>query len=361
MANKMKKIIEKMVKEEIREILAENEDTVKEIVKKSLVPELRIAIRESIPGVLEDLLKESLEMGVPGQAVNNTVPQQTEEVQDPEPASNKNSSNRTPDFGRQASDIGSTNGRYLYCIAEGDERINIGNIGIQGNKVYTISYKDLSAVVHDCHAEPYQSEDQDTVEGWVVAHQRVIDAAWERFGTVLPMGFDTIIRGNAAADPEENMRDWLDEDYENLKGKIEKIRGKVECGVQVFWDSRVMAKKITEECDAIKKLDEKIKTKPKGLAYMYRQKLEDLLKNEMENQADRYFKDFHERIKQYVDDLRVDKTKKAEDENKQMLMNLSCLLPKDGRKRLGDELEKIDALEGFSVRFTGPWPPYSFV
>ncbi|MBL7176153.1 MAG: hypothetical protein ISS66_10055, partial [Desulfobacteraceae bacterium] len=113
----MKEIIEKMVKEEIREILAENEDTVKEIVKKSLVPELRIAIRESIPGVLEDLLKESLEMEVPGQAVNNTVPQHTEEVQDPEPASNKNSSNGTPDFGHQASDIGSASGRYLYCIA----------------------------------------------------------------------------------------------------------------------------------------------------------------------------------------------------------------------------------------------------
>jgi len=28
---------------------------------------------------------------------------------------------------------------------------------------------------------------------------------------------------------------------------------------------------------------------------------------------------------------------------------------------LGDELEKINNLKGFSVRFTGPWPPYSFV
>ena len=42
-------------------------------------------------------------------------------------------------------------------------------------------------------------------------------------------------------------------------------------------------------------------------------------------------------------------------------MNLSCLLTKDGSRELGDELEKIDAMEGFSVRYTGPWPPYSFV
>jgi len=94
---------------------------------------------------------------------------------------------------------------------------------------------------------------------------------------------------------------------------------------------------------------------------MYRQKLEELLKKELEKQADQYFKSFYERIKPHADDLRVEKTKKTEDENIQMFMNLSCLLTEDGSKKLGVELEKIDALEGFSVRYTGPWPPYSFV
>jgi hypothetical protein len=30
-------------------------------------------------------------------------------------------------------------------------------------------------------------------------------------------------------------------------------------------------------------------------------------------------------------------------------------------KELGEELEKIEGKEGVEVRFTGPWPPYSFV
>jgi len=253
------------------------------------------------------------------------------------------------------------NGRYLYCIVEGSEIATFGKIGIEGNDVYTIPYKDLSAVVHNCPAEPYQSEDEDVVKRWAIAHQKVVDAAWERFGIVLPMGFDTIIRGNAVVDPEENMKAWLKEDYENLKAKMDKVRAKAEYGVQVFWDSNVMAQKITGESVEIKKIDKEIKSKSRGLAYMYRQKLKDLLKKEMENQADRYFKDFFEKIKPYADDLRVEKTRKTEDENKQMLMNLSCLISKEGSKRLGEELEKIEALEGFSVRYTGPWPPYSFV
>ena len=93
---------------------------------------------------------------------------------------------------------------------------------------------------------------------------------------------------------------------------------------------------------------------------MYKQKLENLLKKEMEKEAERCFKDFYEKIKKCVDEIKVEKTKKLE-ENKQMLMNLSCLLPKEKSKILGEELEKINNMKGFFVRFTGPWPPYSFV
>ncbi|GFP26530.1 hypothetical protein HKBW3S25_02025, partial [Candidatus Hakubella thermalkaliphila] len=48
------------------------------------------------------------------------------------------------------------------------------------------------------------------------------------------------------------------------------------------------------------------------------------------------------------------------DKDKQMLMNLSCLVRKDKSKELGEELEKINTMERFSVRIKGTWPPYSF-
>ena len=93
---------------------------------------------------------------------------------------------------------------------------------------------------------------------------------------------------------------------------------------------------------------------------MDRQKLENLLKTEMEKEADRCFKDFYERIRRCVNDIKVEKTKKPEDE-KQMLLNLTCLISEGKSEILGDELEKINNMEGFTVRFTGPWPPYGFV
>ncbi len=253
-----------------------------------------------------------------------------------------------------------TEARYLYCIADGNKNISFGNIGIEGNEVYTILYKDLCAVIHNCSPEPYKSEDKRKVKSWVTAHEKVVEAAWERIGTVLPLGFDTIIKGEEESNPEENMRKWLKNDYENLKQKLSKLKDKAEFGVQIFWDIKIISEGLIETNQEIKKLNDDIKSKSKGLAYMYKQKLENLLKKELEKEADRYFKDFYEQIKSCVDEIKVDKTKKGEGK-KSMLLNLSCLLAKEKSKILGGELDKIDHMPEFSARFTGPWPPYSFV
>lgn len=249
-------------------------------------------------------------------------------------------------------------GRYLYCVADAGERTSLGRIGIEESEVYTIPYKDLCAVVHNCLAEPYESEDSEIVRNWVVAHERVVELAWEKFGTVLPLAFDTMIKGDEGSDPEKNIENWLKEDYESLKEKMAKVRSKAEYGVQIFWDPKIIAHKITQANEEIKKLDQEIRSKSKGTAYMYKQKLENILKKEMEIEADRCFKDFYGRINKCVDGIQIEKTRK--EEGKQMLVNLSCLLPLDASKKLGEELEEIDKMEEFSVHFTGPWPPYSF-
>ena len=373
----VKAIIEQLVKQEIRDILAENEDTIRGIVKASLLSELRAAIRDSAYKALNDLAGEPPETVDNQQVAEPDVieadggAQEPKRDSSPDPGCQSSASSpegpaprrlgpQTSDIGHRTPDAGAPQGRYLYCVVEGNEDVCFGRIGIAKNEVYTIPYEELSAVVHDCPAEPYKSEDEETMKNWVMAHQNVIDRVSERFSAVLPLGFDTIIQGDETIPPKENIENWLRDEYDNLKGKLEKVRGRAEYGVQVFWDPKIVAKKITEESPEIKKLDEEIRSKPKGLAYMYKQKLEDLIKKEMEGKADQDFKEFFGRIKPCADDLKVEKTKKAEDE-RQMLMNLSCLLPKEASKKLGEELEKIDNTEGYSVRFTGPWPPYSFV
>lgn len=251
-------------------------------------------------------------------------------------------------------------GRYLYCVADGGERVSLGRIGIEGHEVYTIPHRDVCAVAHDCPALPYRSNDEDAVRTWVLAHHRVVDEAWKRWGTVLPLGFDAIVRGKDGFGPEQNVKNWLQLHYESLKSRMEKVRGKAEFGVQVFWEPRVIAQKMAETSPEVRRLEEEIKSKPRGLAYMYRQRLERVLKREMESRADQCFRDFYYRIQRYAEDVVVEKTKGGH-QDAQMILNLSCLLSRDKAQGLGAELENIHKAEGFSARFTGPWPPYSFV
>ena len=252
-------------------------------------------------------------------------------------------------------------GRYVYGIAASRETVRLGEIGIEGNEVYTIPYQDLCAIVHNCPTQPYESKDEEIVKSWARVHQSVLDEAKERFSTTIPLGFDTILQSkDDATPPDQVVRDWLKEDYDRLRTLMEKIEGKDEYGVQVSYEPGVMGKQISEQSEEVKKIKEEMATKSPGMAYMYRQKLEKAAKAEMEKLADEWFKDFYSNIKKHTEDIVVEKTKKLE-KDKVMLLNLSCLVSKEKVESLGEELEKIDNTEGFSVRFTGPWPPYSFV
>ena len=242
-------------------------------------------------------------------------------------------------------------GRYVYCVVYSNKPVNLGNIGIENNEVYTIPFGEICAVVHKCPAKPYKSDNEEEVKEWVKTHQNVIDKAYKELGIVIPFGFDVIIKGT-----NDKVLDWLKAESEILKEKIEKIKGKQEFGVQIFWDKKFIAKNVAETNEEIKKLKTEIEELSKGMAYFHKQKIENILKKEMEKKADFYFKIFYNDIKEHVEDVKVEKIKEQD-----MLINLSCLVLKDKVKELGAELDKINKLKEFSVRFTGPWPPYSFV
>lgn len=250
-------------------------------------------------------------------------------------------------------------GRYIYCVVEGEHQDSLGKVGVDGNEVFTISGGGFSALAHACPPFAYDSDNQETVENWVVTHDRVVEMASEKYGTVIPMGFDTIVKGEDAEDAAQKVRDWLLEEDEVLKGKLEKVRGKAEYGVQLFWNPGLVGRLIIEESQELLNLSRRIESGPKGSAYMYRQKLEKELKQKMEERATKHFGEFYDSVRGCVDDIRVERTMKSKE--LQMLANFSCLATPVQSKQLGEELEKIKSMEGFTVRYTGPWPPYSFV
>jgi hypothetical protein len=249
---------------------------------------------------------------------------------------------------------------YLYCVTPGssDEPLEIKGIG--GGDVLAVASNGVCAIVQECDKVFLSSEDPKLVSSWILSHQAVVDLAWERYETVVPFSFDTIVIAKDGRSARENLLDWLEKENASLKAKVERFRGKAEYGVQISWDPTVIAPRVTRNDAEVQKLKEEVRSKSSGTAYLPGQKLEKLLGQRMEQAADVYFKEFFQKIRGQVEEIQVGKVKKDEPP-RQMLANLSCLLPKEDVPKLGRELDGIGKIEGFFVRFTGPWPPYSFV
>ncbi|MFA6372617.1 MAG: GvpL/GvpF family gas vesicle protein [Methanothrix sp.] len=249
--------------------------------------------------------------------------------------------------------------RYLYSVARTGHDAMLGSIGIEKNNVYIITYKDIAAIVHACDAKPYKTEDKKLAEGWVLEHSYVIDQATKMFGTVLPFSFDVIIKGN-----DDAVKDWLCRDYENLAGELIRVRGTAEYSIQIYCDHAYLENLVYSKNQELVDLKNSIEKGSKGKAYLLKRDLDMKLKNLTYSETSRLADRFCSEIKPLVKELKVSGRTSWTPEKykgKKLLATYCCLVSDEAVKKLGEVLEEINCKEGFFVRFTGPWAPFSFV
>lgn len=248
-------------------------------------------------------------------------------------------------------------GRYLYCIVNSGEGKDFGQVGVEDNSVYVVAFNGMGAVVHRCEAKPYKTEAKEKAGEWILAHQYVIDLATEEFGTVIPLTFDTIFKGN-----DETLERWLSKEYRQLKTLLARLDSKAEYGVQIFLENDFVDR-IMKDSEDIQSLEKSLENTSSGVAYLLKKKLEKRMHLEKHLIIDKYAKEMCAQIEKLVDDMKLGSINKEVPEkwkDKQMILNIACLVHKDKIENLGSKLGQLKK-EGFAVRFTGPWPPYSFV
>ncbi|MCX6692848.1 MAG: GvpL/GvpF family gas vesicle protein [Methanoregula sp.] len=352
---KLTRVLQEILDEEIESITNETRAIMSDLVKKEGIPALRTAVSTTVAdataGIPDPALKSSFRPGplTPGRTEN--IP-----LRDTIPSAGQSVSPESP----LSEDPGAP-GLYLYGIAAGATPVHYESSGIDGQDVYSIHYRELMAIVHDCPARPYESTDKEVVKDWVLAHEKIIEHISGDCGTVMPFSFDTIIKPDGNKTAQEMLLHWMSEEYERLENTIKKISGKKEYGVQIFYSPSLMGERVASMNPAIKNLQEEMKHRGPGMEYMVRQKIEQELKAGMESEAATLVHDCYKKIKDACDDVKIEKIKKSAEKEKKMLMNCSCLVSDENYSTLGDVLETIEKEYGLSVRFTGPWPVYSFV
>lgn len=243
---------------------------------------------------------------------------------------------------------------YLYCIVPASDPLPaLAASALDGGPVHAVRHQELAALAHACPPEPYQGSEEQ-VRGWVAAHNAVIEEAWESADSVLPMSFDVIVAGDGGRSAEANLIGWLAEHYAALRGRLRALEGRAEVGVQVLWDLETLAG--ATAADATGPV-----LRARGHAFFAEQQRRRQLRDSRERKADDDCRRYLGDLAALADDVQVNKPRQVKKrQTQQMMLNLSLLLRRDSIPRLGDYLETVSKEPAVEVRFTGPWPPYSF-
>ncbi len=249
--------------------------------------------------------------------------------------------------------------RYLYSIAKTDQRVHLGEIGIEKKTVYTVPHMEIAAVVHSCEPKPYDTKDKIRAEEWILEHSYVIDQATRRFGSVLPFSFDVILPGDDA-----QIKGWLGRNYKLLLEELKGVQDKAEYTVQIYYDYDDLQSKILNGNPELQDLQRQMEIESKGKAYLLSKKLDQRLKELVSSEEGRLANRYLPRLHRLVDELIIDGKRSWIPEDCRDLKRLasySCLVRQENVEGLGEILDEINSQDGFRVRFTGPWAPFSFV
>ena len=235
-------------------------------------------------------------------------------------------------------------GKYLYCIIESKKPENFGGIGVDGNEVYTINYKDLAAVVSDASNSSYEILYQG------LTHQKVVENIMKKY-TLIPMSFGQIPKS------KDDVKGFLSEHYLEMKKMLEKLDGKIELGVKVSWKMDKIMNEIVSSSDRIRVLNKQIKAKTPEKAYPLKIELGKLVADALTRKGESIANDIYELLSHTA----VGK-KKNKPIVENMLLNAAFLVEKEKEKEFDEKVNEAEKKYGDKVTFKYVLsPPYNFV
>jgi gas vesicle protein GvpL/GvpF len=239
---------------------------------------------------------------------------------------------------------------YVYCIIESGEPRTFGKIGIggRGDDVYTVSYKDLAAVVSRSPLVVY-----DPTRENALTHEHVQEVVMNEHGfTPVPMSFGTLFK------TENDTIEFLKDTYDALRDVLQKMKDKLEFGLKVNWDRDEVLREIEEQNEEIRRLKAEIENNTQSSTYFARMQLGRLVEQALADMSDSYVRAIYDHLRDAAIASRSNKVI-----GDKMIMNAAFLVARDRADAFDSKVHEIGKqFEGkLAFRFTGPWPPYNFV
>lgn len=246
---------------------------------------------------------------------------------------------------------------YVYAVVAGGD-YTPAVTGIDGSALHMVG-RDTGprAVVHRHTRGPFDGPD-DSVRRWVLEHSEVIDDAWQNSPALLPVSFNVIVRSDpeTEATATQQLEHWLDDSAVMLSRRLEELCDTSELRVELSLDGSLL-----EEVDAeVGDMRTEMESRPAGVRRLLEKRLEKTEKEIIDRAADRIYPEIRARIAAHCLDIQEHRSTSRESGLTPVIM-ASCLVRGTEITALGAELTALKkAQPALSIRFLGPWPPYSF-
>ncbi|MCY6354429.1 GvpL/GvpF family gas vesicle protein [Clostridium sp. ZS2-4] len=237
-------------------------------------------------------------------------------------------------------------GKYLYGFIKEDQRKTFGNseIGNLNAPVYTVSYKDISAVMSDAPMMEYDPKRKN-----IIAHQNVLTKIMDKY-TIIPVAFGTV------ASNKKDIETLMQCNYYKLINAIKYLEDKMEVGLKVTWKKDMFNNDI--ENKGIKKLKKIVADRDENEVLSEKIELGKQVEQSIIEKRDEYIKN----IFRGLEHLAVE-SKLKDDLAIKTVFNAFFLIEKSNEdvfdKEVGEKFKKYEDRLNFS--YTGPWPPYNFI
>jgi len=252
-------------------------------------------------------------------------------------------------------------GLYLYCLVRGGRDAPFScedlseAIGGNGDKVFAVSFLDLSFVVSNS-SKPYH----DPIRANLMAHQKVIEAVMERGMKPLPVRFGTVARHRASAPAADRIGEVLRRRYGEFEGLLGDMENKTEVGLKAFWRKERVFDEIVAEYPDIRRLrDRTASAASQGLAGRdERLRLGTMVSRALETKREQDAR----RLLSHLTPVAYDyKTNKVSTD--MMILNGAFLVCNERTAAFDAAVQEADERFGerMSFKYVGPLPPFNFI
>ena len=235
-------------------------------------------------------------------------------------------------------------GKYVYCFVEGnmDSSTGITGMGGQGS-IYYIPYKDISAAVSDT---PYMEYDPSRENA--LNHERAVQQLMKT-NNLVPCNFGNVFKSR------DDVLLFLEKAYSYIAQNLQKVRGKMEVGLRVFWQKENFSKEI--ETDEIVKLRDSLMEGAGRSDYYAQIELGKTVQKRVEKRRKYYSGRIYEPLCAYAEDAVSN-----EPSNPMMVIDAAFLILKSREGEFDRQVELLmkQYSDGFRFSYSGPWPPYNF-